>query len=146
MAWMKMREALLLILAAAAAVAAPVTAGAPKSKKPTLEIRPTPRFGFSPMHVLFTAELKGGDDIEDFYCPELEWRWDDGGKSLKEGDCPAFEPGVTKIERRFTNEHDFKDSGIYTIELTLRKADRLIARQTVSVTVRPGIGDRVINP
>lgn len=144
MAWMKARQALLILIAAALATGA--TAGGPKGKKPALEIRPAPRFGFSPMHVLFTAELKGGDDVEDYYCPELEWRWDDGGKSLKEADCPAFEAGVTKIERRFTNEHDFKDSGVYTIELTLRKADRLIARQTVSVTVRPGLGDRVINP
>jgi hypothetical protein len=141
---MRIRQALLLLLAAT--VAAPATASAPKGKKPTLEIRPAPRFGFSPMHVLFTAELKGGDDVEDYYCPELEWLWDDGGKSLKEADCPAFEAGVTKIERRFTNEHDFKDSGIYTIQLTLRKADRLIARQTIQVTVRPGLGDRVITP
>jgi hypothetical protein len=116
-----------------------------KGKKPSLDLRPAPRFGFSPVNVLFTAELKGGDDIEDYYCPELEWIWSDGGKSVKEADCPPFEPGVTKIDRRFTNEHEFKDSGIYTVQLTLRKADRVIARQTVSVTVRPGLGDRTLD-
>jgi hypothetical protein len=142
---LKVRHALWLLLAAALAL--PGAAGeskAPKGKKPSLDIRPAPRFGFSPMDVHFTAELKGGDDVEDYYCPELEWLWDDGGKSLKEADCPAFEAGVTKIERRFTNEHQFKDSGIYTIQLTLSKADRVIARQTVQVTVRPGLGDRAI--
>jgi hypothetical protein len=141
---MKVRQALLALLVAAVAV--PATAAAPKIKKPSLDMRPAPRFGFSPLHVLVTAELKGGDDVEDFYCPELEWIWDDGGKSLQEADCAAFEAGVTKIERRFTSEHDFRDSGIYTVQLTLRKADRLIARQTVSVTVRPGLGDRPLTP
>ncbi len=127
-----------------AALASPAMS-ASKGKKPSLDLRPAPRFGFSPVNVLFTAELKGGDDIEDYYCPELEWIWSDGGKSVKEADCPPFERGVTKIDRRFTNEHEFKDSGIYTVQLTLRKADRVIARQTVSVTVRPGLGDRTLD-
>jgi hypothetical protein len=140
MGFMKMRTLSLLLLAALALPAA----AASKGKKPSLDLRPAPRFAFSPVNVLFTAELKGGDDIEDYYCPELEWIWSDGGKSVKEADCPPFEAGVTKIERRFTNEHEFKDSGIYTVQLTLRKADRVIARQTVSVTVRPGLGDRTL--
>jgi hypothetical protein len=135
---MKSRCLLVLLLAA---LVSPATAGDSKGKKPSLDVRPAPRFGFSPLNVLFTAELKGGDDIEDYYCPELEWSWGDGGKSLKESDCPAFEPGETKIERRFTNDHEFKMSGIYTVQLTLRKVDRVIARQTATVTVRPGLGD-----
>src|SRR5436309_900915 len=73
-----------------------------KPKKPKLDLRATPRMAFSPVNVLLTAELTGGDDVEDYYCPELEWDWDDGGKSVHEADCPEYEAGKSKIERRFT--------------------------------------------
>src|SRR5271169_7002373 len=115
-----MRSGLLVAFSAAffVAVALPAAAGG-SGKKPALELRSTPRFGFSPVNVLFTAELKGGDDIEEYYCPEIEWFWDDGGKSVQEADCPAYEPGVTKIDRRFTAEHQFSRQGAYLVRVTL---------------------------
>jgi hypothetical protein len=112
-----------------------------KAKKPALEIRITPRFAFSPANILFTVELQGGDDSEEFHCPEIEWEWDDGGKSSGESDCDPYEPGA-KIERRFTATHLYKTSGVYVARVTLRKAGRTIAAQTIKVTVRPGVGDR----
>jgi hypothetical protein len=122
--------------------ASPLLGGeAAKPKKPALELRPTPRFGFSPLNVLFVAELKGGEDVEEFYCPELEWDWDDGGKSVKESDCPPYENGVTHIERRFSQEHGFVRAGNYAVKVTMRRANHLIAKQTITVTVRPGLGD-----
>jgi len=81
-----------LVLLAAAALAAPLLADAPKEaskpdgskgKKPRLDLRSSPRMGFSPVHVLLTAEFIGGDDIEEYHCPEIEWEWDDGGKSVE---------------------------------------------------------------
>src|SRR4029453_11066699 len=73
-----------------------------KAKKPRLELKATPRFAFSPAYVMFSAELTGGDDSEEMHCPELEWEWDDGGKSVAESDCAPFEPGKTQLERRFS--------------------------------------------
>jgi len=113
---------------------------AKKGKKPALELRITPRFSFSPVNILFTAELTGGDDSEEFHCPEVEWEWDDGGKSGGESDCDPFEAG-SKIERRFTANHFYKTAGIYVVRVTMRKANRTIAAQTIKVTVRPGVGD-----
>jgi hypothetical protein len=131
-----------LVLALALSVSSSLAAGeAVKPKKPALEIRPTPRFGFSPLNVLFVVELKGGEDVEDFYCPEIEWDWDDGGKSVKESDCPPYEEGVTHIERRFSQEHGFVRAGVYAVKVTMRRSNHLIAKQTVTVTVRPGLGD-----
>jgi PKD domain-containing protein len=112
----------------------------PKGKKPKLELRAAPRMAVSPAQVLFTAELKGGDDLEDFHCPEIEWDWDDGGKSDHETDCEPFEAG-TQIERRFTKEHVFSRQGTYNVKVTMRRADRVIASSRVTVTVRPGFGD-----
>lgn len=110
-------------------------------KKPQLELRATPRFAFSPVRVLFTAELTGGDDIEEYYCPELEWEWDDGGKSVVEGDCPPFQTGA-EIQRRFTAEHAYRTAGSYGVKVTLKRAGRKLLQQTVRVTVRPGLGDQ----
>jgi hypothetical protein len=124
-----------------AVAAGPALAGGAKPKKPRLDLRASPRMSFSPAHILLTAELMGGDDVEEFHCPELEWEWDDGGKSVQEADCKPFEAGVTKIERRFTAEHDFRTAGIYSVKVTMRKAARTIATTSVRVTVRPGLGD-----
>ena len=112
-----------------------------KPKKPHLELRASPRFAFSPVNVMLTAELVGGGDVEEYHCPELEWDWDDGGKSTHESDCAPFEPGKTTINRRFTADHAYRKAGIYRIKATMRRANRTLASATVKVTVRPGASD-----
>jgi hypothetical protein len=116
-----------------------------KLKKPRLDLRATPRMAFSPVNVFLIAELQGGDDVEEYYCPELEWDWDDGGKSVQEGDCLPFVPGSTKIDRRFTAEHQYRRAGVYMIKVTMRRANRSLAASNVRVTVRPGLGDRTFD-
>jgi hypothetical protein len=132
----------------AVVLAAPESSGETKPeaklKKPRLDLRATPRMAFSPVNIFLTAELQGGDDVEEYYCPQLEWDWDDGGKSVHEGDCPPFVAGTTKIERRFTAEHEYRRSGIYTIKVTMRRANRSLVASNVRVTIRPGLGDRTI--
>ena len=127
---------------AAFIVAALSTAGAfaEKTKKPRLDLRATPRMAFSPVNVLLTAELTGGEDVEQFYCPELEWDWDDGGRSVHEADCPPMEAGGT-MERRFTAEHAFRRAGTYNVKVTMRRANKPLAMATATVTVHPGAGD-----
>jgi hypothetical protein len=96
---------------------------------------------FSPVNVFFTAELTGGDDIEQFYCPEVEWDWGDGGKSIQESDCAPYELGKSQIERRFTADHVFKRAAVYTVSVTLRRNRRSFAKADIRITVRPGIAD-----
>ena len=135
-----------LALLSVLAVAMPGAAGADdkedgkKGKKPGLYLRATPRFSFSPATILFTAELKGGDDVEELYCPEVEWDWGDGGKSVSEGDCDPWEPGVA-IERRFTGRHEYRRSGRYRASVTLSKSGKRIMQENIQITVRPGAGD-----
>jgi hypothetical protein len=136
-----MSRALLSVLLVAG-LAVPAGAGKqPNAKKPRLELRAVPRFAFSPALVMLSADLTGGDDVEELHCPELEWDWDDGGKSIQESDCPPFEPGKTRIERHFSAEHEFKKAGTYNVKLTMRKVDRRLADATVRVSVRAGLGD-----
>lgn len=120
-----------------------------KAKKPGLELRHRPLYPSSPAEMTFTAELKGGDDSEDFYCPTVEWEWGDderlgggmGTKSVEESDCEPYQPGMA-INRRFEKEHRFSVWGNYRVQITLRKGSRIIARQSKMVNVKAGPGDR----
>jgi hypothetical protein len=124
----------------ALAVAGTTGAGDEKPKKPHLELRASPRMAFSPVNVLLTAELIGGDDVEEYHCPELEWDWDDGGKSTHEADCAPYEAG-TQIERRFTAQHQYDKAGVYTVKATFKRTGRTFLANNVRVTVRAGLGD-----
>ena len=130
------------LLLAGSLAAVPAVGGEAKLKKPQLDLRATPRFAFSPVTIFLTAELSGGDDVEEYHCPEIEWDWDDGGKSVHEADCTPFQAGVTKIDRRFTAEHEYRRSGVYNIKATLRRTGKSLASATARVTVRPGLVDR----
>jgi hypothetical protein len=116
-----------------------------KGKRPGLELRSTPRFAFSPAEILFTAELKGGDDVEEVYCPEVEWEWGDGDKSVHEADCDPWTP-TTTIQRRYTAHHVFEFAGVYRTRVILRKAGKNILSQTLQVTIRAGVGDTSPDP
>ena len=125
-----------------AAVLVTMTSGATaeQTKKPRLDLRASPRISFSPVNVLLTAELKGGDNLDDFHCPEIEWDWDDGGKSVHQADCEPLQPGV-EMERRFTANHAYRQAGTYIVKITMRRAERPLAVASATVTVRPGLGD-----
>jgi hypothetical protein len=132
-------------LLAALCVAAPALAGddegkEKKGKRPGLELRGTPRFAFSPANIMLTAELKGGDDVEELYCPEIEWEFGDGDKSVQEADCDPWTP-ETKLERRFTVRHVYKFAGAYLVRVTLRKSGKNLMTQTYQMSVRAGLGD-----
>jgi hypothetical protein len=114
-----------------------------KGKRPKLDLRANPRMAFSPVNVFFTAEFMGGDDLEEYHCPEIEWDWDDEGKSVQESDCEPWAEG-TKIERRFSNDHDYRKAGTYNVKATFRRSGRTIAQASVRVTVRAGLGDNTI--
>ena len=117
-----------------------------KDKKPALELRVSPRYAFSPVNAFFTAELKGGDDVEDLYCPEVEWEWGDGGKSVHESDCDPWAAGTMKIDRRFTGNHLYPQAGLYLVKVTLRKTGKSILSQTLQITIRAGLGDTSPDP
>ena len=111
-----------------------------KARKPRLDIRATPRMAFSPTMVYVTAELQGGDEVEQYYCPEVSWDWDDGAKSARGSDCPAYEPGA-QLERRFTAQHAYRRAGFYTVKVTLLRSGKTVAVASATVNVRPGLGD-----
>jgi hypothetical protein len=105
-----------------------------KPRKPQLDLRATPRVAFSPVEILITGQLKGGVDLEEFYCPGLEWDWGDGTRSAYESDCEPFESGAA-LERFFRARHAYREPGAYNVRLTLRRASRTVAAASIAVTV-----------
>ncbi len=109
-----------------------VDAAAPK--KPRLDLRASPRVAFSPVEVLVIGELKGGQDVEEFYCPGLVWDWGDGSRSAHEADCSPFQDG-TEVDRLFTARHAFRVPGSYSVRLSLVRGGRMVTAATVPVMV-----------
>ena len=105
-----------------------------KPKRPQLDLRASPRVAFSPVEILVTGQLKGGAELEEFYCPGLEWDWGDGTHSAYESDCAPFESDTT-LERFFSGRHAYREPGAYNVRLTLRRATRTVAVASVAVTV-----------
>ena len=111
------------------------------NKKPSLSLKATPSVSFAPARIVVVAELKGGsDDAEDFYCPTVEWEWGDGTVSTAEADCNPYEAGKSQIKRRYTVEHQFKNSGGFKISLRLKKGTKIAAMANAVVQVRAGPG------
>jgi hypothetical protein len=109
------------------------------NKKPSLSLKATPAVSFAPARVVMVAEVKGGDDVEAFYCPSVEWEWGDGTTSLAETDCTPFEEGKSQIKRRYSVEHQYKNPGQFRVVLRLKKGDKVSAMANTNVQVRPGL-------
>jgi hypothetical protein len=112
--------ALVLLLAAA------------EQTKPKVELKATPQFaalGIGPRAfatVRFRLSVKDGGD-ENYYCPRLEWWWEDDTKATEESDCPPFETAPKEDhERSWTRSRQFWEPGSHVIRVRLYKGDRLI--------------------
>lgn len=116
------------------------------SKKPSLSLKASPSAGFVPLRTRMTVDVRGGaDDAEDFYCPDVEWEWGDGSKSQRSQDCEPYQAGRSRIERRYTMEHKFDDSGSFNVRFRLKQGSRVVANASVTVLAREGLRDSVDN-
>jgi hypothetical protein len=104
--------------------------------RPTPVISAVPMIVAAPGKIVFHVALRGGaDDDEEFYCPTVEWDWDDGSVSERSRDCDPYEKGKSKIERNFTAEHEFKVPDEYRVTFRLKKRTRILTAANLTVTV-----------
>ena len=126
-------------------LSAPLAAGPQNTddkKKPKITVRASPQAGFSPVRIVLTAELKGGDnDYSEFYCPTVEWIWGDDTRAQSTGDCDPYEPGKSEIQRRYTISRVFNTSGEYRVEFRLKQKDKYVGSGSILVRVQPGVRD-----
>jgi hypothetical protein len=139
------RRALCTLAALAAALMASVLPSAAQKdadKKPSLSLKATPPAGFAPLRVHVAVDVKGGpNDYADFYCPSIQWDWDDGTVSETSEDCQPYEAGKSSITRRFSSDHVFRLSGEYRLTFRLKQKNKVISSATSSVTIRPGAAE-----
>jgi hypothetical protein len=140
------RSALFVTLAALAtglALGGPVNAvqrASDDNKKPSVAFKATPPVGFAPLKVRAVVDLKGGaDDYADFYCATVEWDWADGTTSGSSEDCEPYEAGKSSIQRRFSAEHTFRQSGDYDIAFRLKQKNRVVGYSKGTVRVKAGL-------
>ncbi|HVL66591.1 MAG TPA: hypothetical protein VM364_04935 [Vicinamibacterales bacterium] len=117
-------------------------AAASDRKKPKISIRANPPAGFSPLRVVLTAELRGGDDDHpDYYCPTIEWVWGDDTRAESVTDCDPYEPGRSEIQRRYTQSRIFNTFGDFKVEIRLKQKGKVVGAASTLVRVQPGIRD-----
>lgn len=138
-----LRRALCTLAALAAALiagAGPLGAAQRDAdKKPSLSLKASPPAGFAPLRVHLTVDVRGGpNDFAEFYCPSVQWDWDDGTISETSEDCDPYEAGKSSIRRRFSADHTFRLSGDYRLTFRLKQKDKVVSSATATITVRPG--------
>jgi hypothetical protein len=110
-----------------------------ENPRPRITLSARPPVGTAPQRVVLTAELVGGsDDFEDYYCPTIEWDWGDDTRSESTVDCEPYETGKSQIRRRFTVEHIFRRPGAFKVYFRMKRRDKAVGNQSVSIQIRPG--------
>lgn len=109
-----------------------------EAARPSATLRATPRFGFPPLKVTFTFELRG-DDEDALWCPAVGWSFGDDSRSFHEGDCPPRELDE-RAQRFYSMEHVYKRSaptedGFLAVAAAVR-AGRLVAKDELRIEVR----------
>jgi len=136
------RRALCTLAAIAAVLGSVHLAAAQRDsadKKPSLSLKATPPAGFAPLRVHTTIDVRGGaNDYAEFYCPTIQWDWDDGTISETSEDCDPYEAGKSTIRRRFSADHTFRLSGEYRLTFRLKQKDKVISSASAMVAVRAG--------
>jgi len=135
--------------------AAALSTAASQNKKPSISVKANPPVGFTPLRVVVTAELKGGnDDYEEFYCASVEWEWGDGTRSENKIDCDPYVAGKSEIKRRYVQEHMFRSfpmdtaAGVstpegpaqYRVKFSLKQKNKTVGSGQTTVEVRNGGG------
>lgn len=122
--------------------------GAPPAvAHPSLAVSAHPRMAFGPLRAILMAKVEGieggvgGALAESLYCPTIAWDFGDGSRAVHTGDCAPWEPGA-RLERVFTAEHCYRESGDFIITVTMLQGSRTVLQSSGVITVRWSPGSR----
>ena len=115
---------------------------------PRVELAPARKtsvllMGRCEVDVAFRLVVSDGGD-EDYYCPRVQWEWEDGSFSEEEVDCPPFSEATADDHRQvWTRHRAFQKNGRYVVKARLLKAERVvrIVETTAIVTGWTGYSD-----
>ena len=96
-----------------------------ETRRPSLDVRITARL----------EDLESAENLEDYYCLEEVWDWDDDTESVYEPDCDPYEEG-SEIETYFFGSHRFSLPGTYRVWLRLQRSGETVIAGNVTVRIR----------
>ncbi len=113
-------------------------------RKPSLSLRATPPVGFSPLRVRVVVDVRGGAD--DYAGLLLSAPSNGTGATARcrrsSEDCDPYEAGKSAIQRRFSAEHVYRQSGTYPGLLPPQaEGQDHRASSSANVQVRAGMRD-----
>jgi len=94
--------------------------------------------GRTGVSVRVTAQLENLEDaenLEDYYCLEQVWEWDDDTESEYAPDCDPYEEGM-EIQTRFSATHEYRYPGSYTVWLRLQYNGETVISGNTRVMIR----------
>ena len=107
---------------------------------PKVELEPMRKTTLLPMgqcevDVVFRLVVQDGG-VEDYYCPRVEWQWEDDSVAVEESDCPPFAEAAAEDHRKvWMRSRDFQNSGRYRVRVRLIKGDRVIRKMETTAVV-----------
>lgn len=137
-----------LIVFLVATLLVPIAGTSTTTDGPELEVK-APRATFmrprmpnqrvrSGVTVRITARLEKLDeaeDLEEYYCLDQVWEWDDDTDSEYSPDCDPYEEGM-EIETRFSASHQYRYPGTYTVWLRLQRNGETVIAGNARVQIR----------
>lgn len=85
-----------------------------------------------------TAELEDleqAEDLEEYYCLEEVWEWDDDTDSEYAPDCDPYEEGM-EIKKYYSATHQYSYPGSYNVWLRLQRNGETIIAGNVRIQIR----------
>ena len=80
-------------------------------------------------------KLDEAENLEDYYCLDQVWEWDDDTDSEYAPDCDPYEEGM-EIETRFSGTHQYRYPGTYTVWLRLQRNGETVIAGNARVQIR----------
>ncbi len=80
-------------------------------------------------------KLEEAEDLEDYYCLEEVWEWDDETDSEYEPDCDPYEEGM-ELKTNFSASHQYRYPGTYRVFLRLERNGKTVIAGSANVQIR----------
>lgn len=80
-------------------------------------------------------KLEEAEDLEEYYCLEEVWDWDDDTDSEYEPDCDPYEEGM-ELKTNFSASHQYRYPGTYNVFLRLERNGKVVIAGSASVQIR----------
>lgn len=80
-------------------------------------------------------DLDKAEDLEEYYCLDEVWDWDDDTESEYSPDCDPYEAG-TELKTQFSASHQYRIPGSFRVRLRLERNGKTVISGTTRAQIR----------